>query len=126
MIEFDLKKQAATAAGYSVVYSGIVSGWGARSPAMDDARWGFNTEEEGWEEAFRWMCEREEIYLHKKGGIYVGLMTGKLTFEAPAAAGVVGGSEAKVYRHLAPHEPGVWIRPLAEFEEEGRFVRLEG
>lgn len=122
-IDPTLAKQAAEAAGYTVVYSGIVSGWGARSPALDDARWGFNTEEEGWAEAFRWMCEREPVYRHKKGGIYVTLMTGKLTFEGVDWA---EGSEAMVYRHLAPHDVGVWIRPLAEFNEEGRFVRVEG
>lgn len=116
-IDPTLAKQAAEAAGYTVVYSGIVSGWGARSPALDDARWGFNTEEEGWAEAFRWMCEREPVYRHKKGGIYVTLMEGRST---------VDESEVQVYRHLAPHDVGVWVRPLAEFNEEGRFVRVEG
>jgi hypothetical protein len=55
-----------------------------------------------------------ELYLHKKGGIYRKLYDAKHT----------DGGEVVVYEHIWPHEKGIWVRPKAEFEEPGRFVRI--
>lgn len=116
-IEPGLRKTAAAAAGYTVVYSGLISGWGYRwhDGVGLNARWGWIDEAQAWDEAFAELCRRETVYRHKKGGIYVSVMGGRST---------VDNELVMIYRHLAPHEPGVWVRPLAEFDEPGRFVHV--
>jgi hypothetical protein len=68
------------------------------------------------ERAWAHLCENSGVYRHKKGGIYQVLMEGKETD---------GCSEVVIYKHLAPHEPRVWVRNKAEFYEPGRFERLK-
>lgn len=127
-MDHELKKASAAAAGYTVAYSGVISGWGCRwsEDSGPNAEWGWNNEWEAWEAAFAHLCRTQVVYRHKKGGIYMQLMEGKLTSMTPAVAAMVGGEPVMIYKHLAPHEPGVWVRPLAEFNEEGRFVRIAG
>jgi hypothetical protein len=60
------------------------------------------------------VCSGDELYLHKKGGIYRKLYDAKHT----------DGGDVVVYEHIWPHEKGIWVRPKAEFEEAGRFTRI--
>jgi hypothetical protein len=56
-------------------------------------------------------------YQHRYGGVYVVKAIAKSTIDK---------SEWVVYNHVWPFEEEVWIRPLAEWSEEGRFRQLAG
>jgi len=73
------------------------------------------TEDQAWDELFQKRCQWQQVFRHKKGGIYV-IMTIAVSTET--------GRDVVVYRHLAPHSSGVWVRDLEEFYDEGRFTRI--
>lgn len=115
-IEPELRRRAAEVIGYAVSEGHVVNGW-AWINEMGHSCWGWPDEQAAWDAAFRDICRRWVIYRHKKGGIYQSRFGARATW---------GDCEPMmVYHHLAPHEPGAWVRPLAEFEEPGRFVRVE-
>lgn len=74
------------------------------------------TEDEAWDRLFQNMCQWQQVFRHKKGGIYIIMAIGTSTET---------GREVVIYRHLAPHSVGVWVRDMEEFYELGRFERLE-
>lgn len=65
-------------------------------------------------EHYVFIASTDQFYLHKKGGLYWKLFEGKLTDDA---------SDVIIYKHVYPHEVGVWVRNKAEFED-GRFRRV--
>ncbi len=56
----------------------------------------------------------DQFYLHKKGGLYWKMFEGKLTDNE---------SDVIIYKHIYPHEVGIWVRDKKEFED-GRFRRV--
>lgn len=107
-----LRRKACDQAGYRVGLDGDEWYFVGRE---GDCWYGWATEYEAWAAAFRRLCDLGEVFRHKKGGIYRTLTTGKET---------EGGGDVVIYEHLAPHERGVWVRDLAEFNEPGRFERV--
>lgn len=124
MIEIEIsdamKKQAAAAAGYYV-----------RRRVTERNKFYFKTSDGGsdgqvvvgedaaWELAWKDLCRRRVVWLHKKGGIYAEIGEGRLCDRGDGRL-----PEVMVYEHLAPHDRGIWVRDLAEFDEPGRFVRI--
>ena len=107
MIDIEQKKGVLARMGYSIVLKGGHWTW-----ASTEAQWvGWcATANDAWESAWLDLIEDEEIYLHKKGGIYRKL------YDARHA----DGDDVVVYEHLWPHDRGVWVRRKEEFE--GRSV----
>lgn len=98
-----------------------VSGWWeVNDPSCgqhDYGYWGhFSTEEKAWAASWKDFVDEDEVYRHKKGGVYRKLMEGDMAQPEPRPV--------VIYEHLWPHERAVWIRDKAEFEEPGRFERI--
>jgi hypothetical protein len=99
------KRQVLHRCEYSIDY--ITAGrWGFRYTFET-----FDTEAGAWDGAWAHLVSRNDVYLHKKGGVYRKL------HEANQGTVIV-------YEHIWPHERGVWVRDRAEFEDPGRFVKL--
>lgn len=81
--------------------------------------------------------KHEELYRHKNGGVYRKLfeatateakhVNGKLEIDDTVIIDtfIVPEHAVVVYEYIWPHEQGArYVRPKAEFEEPGRFVRI--
>jgi len=67
------------------------------------------------QDAFDDLCRTNDIYLHKKGGLYRKLYDARHSDDESAVV---------VYEHLWPHKRGVWVRLADQFYEPERFRRL--
>lgn len=63
---------------------------------------------------YMFLSSTDQFYLHYKGGLYWKMFEGKLTDDK---------SDVIIYKHVYPHEVGVWVRNKTEFED-GRFRRV--
>ena len=123
-IDEALRRQAIAVAGYNLIIPALDgrrlfqkanSYWGWTGPGHAGDT-GYPSEAGAVDGAFAHLCRTKQVMRHKKGGIYMTVGVAKHTGT---------GEEVMVYDHLAPHEKGTWVRELAEFDEPGRFVRIE-